>query len=181
VTQPHIFNIKSLTINLRQIALPAPQSILSEMLKARDLAAANVSAPRVDERYELMDNGLTILDHKTGLMWAANESEEKYEPDEAAKYCKALRLAGYDNWYQPDLHEQFSIVDPTRHNPCLPAPFKSHGELVWTRQQTPWTEGKAGSSRSFFCVYMGSGYVDYHSAGNRFRVRPVRVARPAGQ
>jgi hypothetical protein len=120
-----------------------------------------------------------ISDPLTGLMWGDEIAE--LTPDEAMEACKASRQGGYTDWTQSSLRDVLTIVDYTRNNPVLPPPFKTNGSAIWTATQTPWTKDKAGSSRSFFCVYVGSGVVDYANADLQLRARPVRRAAPASQ
>ena len=121
-----------------------------------------------------------VYDPLTGLMWAQKETDE-LEWDAAEKACRDCRTGGYSDWRMPTRHELLTILDLERNNPALPSIFETHGEYVWTSTQTAWTKDKAGSSRSFFYVYMYSGHVFSYYASGRLRARPVRRAAPASQ
>jgi len=126
------------------------------------------------------DSGI-VYDPLTGLMWAQKETDE-LDWDAALKACADCRLGGFSDWRMPTRGELLSILDLERHNPALPPIFDSNSDYVWTSTQTAWTKDKAGSSRSFFYVYMLSGGVYNGSAdGGQLRARPVRRAAPASQ
>lgn len=128
----------------------------------------------------LPDGSGIVDDPLTGLQWAQAETDE-LDWDEADAACRACRLGGCDDWRMPTREELQTILDLSRHEPCLPSVFTSHGEWVWTATQTPWTRGKAGSSRSFFYVYVAYGGVLSNYADSQLRARPVRRAVPASQ
>ena len=127
------------------------------------------------------DSGI-VYDPVTGLQWAQKETEA-LEWDQASKACSDCRLGGYSDWYLPSRREWESIISTEHFNPCLPPIFEASGDSNWTSTETPWSkkEKRAGSSRSFFFVSMGNGYVLNGSAYGRLRARPVRRAAPASQ
>lgn len=132
------------------------------------------------ERYELSPDLAYITDCHTGLMWSTTESDH-LDWDGAESYCKSFKAGGFNDWRQATDKEWETIIDRTLYNPCLPAIFKSHGEGVWTSTQTQWSLDEAGSSRSFFFVYLNYGGVYFDYALSQRRARPVRRVAPAGQ
>jgi hypothetical protein len=69
---------------------------------------------------QLVDNkNGTVTDTTTGLMWQQAETGTKKTWKEAIDYCKALGLAGHNDWRLPDLNELESIVDTHYHDPCI--------------------------------------------------------------
>lgn len=51
----------------------------------------------------------TVSDTETGLMW----QQYGLTPSNwhnAVQYCENLKLAGYDDWYLPDLHSELIII-----------------------------------------------------------------------
>jgi hypothetical protein len=165
-------HIEKATIHLDRLATPG---------QIIDLSATNLIKPANTERFELVLDGHAVTDHSTGLMWAADVSDNDLDWDQGFKYCQDFRLGGFDDWRYAWLHERFNITDFHRHEPALPPQFKARGSYEWTGEPTNWTRGNAGSSRSFWSVYLGGGGVLSGGAGGRFRVRPVRRAVPAGQ
>jgi hypothetical protein len=129
-------------------------------------------------RFTSESNGI-VHDPLSGLMWA--KETDQLEWDAAAKACADCSLGGFSDWRMPSRHELLTIIDLERHNPCLPPIFETHGEALWTSTQTAWTKGKAGSSRSFFFVYLYYGLVNSYYADSQLRARPVRRASPASQ
>ena len=47
----------------------------------------------------------TWTDPLTGLMWAKKSSDQEVNWRQAMKYCKALQLGGYNDWYLPTIDE----------------------------------------------------------------------------
>jgi hypothetical protein len=126
-----------------------------------------------------------VYDPLTGLMEAirAPGFDKHLDHDAATTLASQLTFAGYSDWQLPDVPEAVHSVDYTREEPAADPLLYPDAESTWywTRQQTAWTKDKAGSSRSFFLVYMLNGDVHYDYAGNLLRARPVRRASPASQ
>ncbi len=159
-----------------------PDLVPGALLKAQyiDLSATDQVRAESAERFELVLGGEAIMDHVTGLMWAAKESE-RLDWDAGDRYCRDCRIGGFTDWINPSDVQWQTIVDRKLWKPCVPAIFNASGDSVWTSTITKWTENEAGSSRSFWAVYMSSGAVYYDGADYQLRVRPVRRAVPAGQ
>ncbi|MCP1375994.1 DUF1566 domain-containing protein [Dyella lutea] len=138
------------------------------------------SAPEpVDEpahRFQLSNDGTTVIDHRTGLMWAAEESGARMDFASAETYCSELRLGGFDDWRLPDLPELEGIRDLTRHEPCIDTSvFKSNSTWVWSRTPTAWSSGYA------WLVDFDYGHVYYLHRNYTAFVRAVRRVAPASQ
>jgi hypothetical protein len=145
---------------------------------------AKLGADHVQLPPDATDHAL-VYDPLTGLMESVRAPgfDKRRLPDEAAQLTSDLSFAGYSDWQLPNVPEAVHSVDYTREDPAADLslyPDASSGGY-WTRQQTAWTKGKAGSARSFFYVSMGSGGVGYDDANYRLRSRPVRRAAPASQ
>jgi len=126
-----------------------------------------------------------VYDPLTGLMESVRAPgfDQIMTPDEANEKATQLTFANYSDWQLPDVPEGVHSVDYTRMGPAVDPLLYPDAVATgyWTRQQTKWTENEAGSSRSFFCVDLSIGYVNYDLANNRLRARPVRRASPASQ
>ncbi|MET0332587.1 MAG: DUF1566 domain-containing protein [Dyella sp.] len=125
-------------------------------------------------RYEISEDGTTVTDHATGLMWARDELPRQ-DYASAEKAVSDLCLGGYSDWRLPERAELLTIVDLDRHEPAIDtAVFKSAGDWTWTRTPCAWPSGHV------WLVYFGDGGVNdlrrYHGA----LARAVRAA-PAGQ
>src|SRR5215469_2766614 len=155
-----------------------PGLVPGNLLKASfiDLSASSQIRGEGVDRFELVLDGNAVMDHRTGLMWWVDESEPMAW-EENASFCKNFALSGFSDWSQGSDEQWGTIIDRKLHKPCLPKPFKSHGEGVWTSTETAWSkaEKRTGASRSFWCVSMSYGDVFNDYANYRFRARPVRV------
>ena len=145
---------------------------------------AKLSADHIHLPADATDHAI-VYDPLTGLMESVRAPgfDKRMEHDEATELTGTLSFAGYADWQLPDVPEGVHSVDYSREEPAADLSLYPDAEATWywTRQQTAWTLDEAGSSRSFFCVYMGLGYVSYCSASNQLRARPVRRASPASQ
>ena len=81
-----------------------------------------------------------------------------------------FRLAGFDNWREPELIESQIIIDTTRYNPACDPEFFSDTRSDWYRTSTacPWSPG-----RVFFVSFYG-GSVGYDGRNDEAFCRPVR-------
>jgi len=57
-----------------------------------------------DGSFVAYDDG-TVLDKRTGLMWAAKDNGKDINYAEAKKYCESYRGGGYTNWRMPTQSE----------------------------------------------------------------------------
>jgi hypothetical protein len=51
-----------------------------------------------------------MLDPETGLCWQVPWAEERMLWLDAIDYCDGLELAGYDDWYLPDIEELITLI-----------------------------------------------------------------------
>lgn len=129
-------------------------------------------------RFTVSDDGLTVADAQTGLVWQQAGSDKRYDFADAAGYIESLNddeFGGFDDWRLPTDHELCSIVDRSRYNPAIDSTFGCQPNYYLT--STPL----ASSSDGVWFVDFGGGYVGnarrYHDAF----VRAVRGPSPAGQ
>jgi len=66
-----------------------------------------------DGRFIAYDNG-TVLDIKTGLMWASKDNGEDINWKDAKKYCENYRSGGYTDWRMPTWDELAGIYNKNR-------------------------------------------------------------------
>ena len=112
----------------------------------------------------------TVTDTKTGLMWQ-QETVLNKTWQEALDYVRDLKLAGYDDWRLPNIHELQSIVDYGRYNPSIDAKA-----FLGTVSSDYWSSTTyASSTDGAWCVdfYYG-GYVYNYSKTDAYAVRAVR-------
>ena len=74
------------------------------------------------------DNGDTVTDNLTGLIWAKNANLDGAKSwYDAIDYCNGLSLGGYDDWRLSNRYELESLLDMAQINPALPSehPFSN--------------------------------------------------------
>ncbi len=71
--------------------------------------------------FALNDDGLTVTDAGTGLMWekATGNSGTSLTWENAIQYCESLDLAGYTDWRLPTVSELQTLVDYSLYNPSI--------------------------------------------------------------
>jgi hypothetical protein len=61
--------------------------------------------------FDVADDGLTVIDNVTGLMWQREGTEAPLNWASAVSYCDDLNLAGYNNWRLPTQKEILNILN----------------------------------------------------------------------
>jgi len=171
----------SISIHIDGATILVPRDGVHSVALAHSSSADLVNR-EAGERFTPALSGEAVMDHRTGLMWWADESDN-LPWAEGDQFCKSFSLGGFSDWFLASDEEVLTIVDRKLYKPCLPKIFKTHSEAVWTSTETAWSraEGRAGSARSFWCVGVSYGFVSDLYAYDRCRVRPVRRAVPAGE
>lgn len=91
-------------------------------------------------KYTLSDDGQTITDSTTGLMWAV-ETLPRMTQEKAFEAAKASTLSGHSDWRVPTVRELQSIVDHSRSNPACALVFRAKSAGYWT--STDYAPGPA--------------------------------------
>jgi hypothetical protein len=73
----------------------------------------------VPSENRFVDNGKTVLDQDTGLMWQKTPAAPKTFGEALSLFDQTPGLDGYDDWRLPTKNELLSIVDFTRANPSI--------------------------------------------------------------
>ncbi len=100
---------------------------------------------------------MIVTDHLTNLQWADDSNassvtkpwvtQENYDlgnytdtsGDTAATYCSGLTLGGYTDWRVPTIEELVSILDRSRNNPAITAPFVNVAPVsYWSVTPSAW-------------------------------------------
>ncbi len=127
-------------------------------------------------RYIAYNNG-TVLDTKTGLMWAAKDNGEDINWRDAKKYCESYRGGGYTDWRMPTLDELEGLYDEnsTYTVSCYSGYDVYLTELIKLSCWCPWaSDTKSGSSAGVFNFNFGLRYWDLRSNSDVDRALPVR-------
>ena len=92
-----------------------------QLMYERFLSGETISLrDKAPTKTQLVDNkNGTVTDTTTGLMWQQAETGTEKTWEEAIDYCKALGLAGYNDWRLPDRNELESLVDTRYYDPCI--------------------------------------------------------------
>ena len=85
------------------------------------------------------DNGDTITDNLTTLMWAEDTNADGTKNlTDAIAYCNALSLGGHSDWRLPNLKELLSLLDYGQTSPSLPVghPFVPAATVSYSTSTT---------------------------------------------
>jgi len=128
-------------------------------------AALSFAAP-------FIDNGSTVTDTRTGLIWQKQDDGNARTWDGALSYCEGLPLAGQIDWRLPNIKELESITDDSRYNPAIDPVFTG------TKSSYYWSSTTAAGYPSNACyVYFNDGYVAYSNKDVTLYVRCVRAGQ----
>ena len=90
---------------------------------------------------KFVDNGDgTISDLATGLMWQKADAGIARNWEDALSYAENLELAGFNDWYLPDVKELHSIVDYTRNEPAVSPVFITTDKSGWFWASTTYLD-----------------------------------------
>ena len=134
-------------------------------------------------RFIAYDND-TVLDTKTGLMWAARDDGSGMHEQNARAYFESYRGGGYSDWRMPTADELEAIYDPdiqNRQGYHVNRLIDISGEWVWCSEGPDTVTGfnfKDGSRPLAFFEGPGSGtwYSTEESLSDVKRALPVRYA-----
>jgi hypothetical protein len=102
-----------------------------------------------DGRFIAYDDG-TVLDTRTGLMWAAKDNGSDINWQGAKSYCENFRGGGYTDWRMPTQDELAGLYDKakTYSSACG---YDAHlTELIRLTCTAPWASETRGSEAASF-------------------------------
>lgn len=105
-----------------------------------------------DDRFVAYDNG-TVLDTKTGLMWADRDNGPEISWDDAKKYCENYRGGGYTDWRMPTRDELATLYDAK--NVGINGCHVAGG--IDTTECTLWNVARMGKTRSSIFMFKYGG------------------------
>jgi hypothetical protein len=123
-----------------------------------------------DGPFIAFDNG-TVLDTRTGLMWAARDNGKDINWRDAKRYCENYRGGGYNDWRMPTQDELEGLYDKNKKN--------RHGyhvtKLIDISSCCPWASETTSISRAAYFNFLNSTRLWYHQANSySTRALPVR-------
>jgi hypothetical protein len=139
-------------------------------------------AKKTDSRFINNGNG-TVMDTKTGLMWAAKDNGSDIKWADAKSYCENYRGGGYTDWRMPTSAELEGLYDAGQAKPS--ACYKSNlvhvaTELIDITCHYLWASetrehlGFIPQAAYFYFAYGGQYWVR-QSYKDTYRVLPVRT------
>jgi hypothetical protein len=116
------------------------------------------------------DNGSTIQDLVTGLVWQQADDGVSRNGYDAATYCQDLDLGGQTDWRLPSVRELLSIVDAGRSSPAISPVFScsTSTSLYWS------TTLSAATASSAWTVGFSAGAAAANAKTLSYKVRCVR-------
>lgn len=163
------------------------------------------SVEKDDGRFIAYENG-TVLDTRTGLMWAAkdNASDKNWDKGKsyyenyrnngtnlnwasAKSYCENYRGGGYTDWRMPTLEELAGLYDASKGYQYFPDEASKAYEvhltpLIRLSSHVPWASntraGKDAPEAAYFYFNIGGGRDwEAQSRDENMRALPVRTVK----
>ncbi|MDP4032386.1 MAG: DUF1566 domain-containing protein, partial [Pseudorhodobacter sp.] len=129
-----------------------------------------------DGRFTAYDDG-TVLDTRTGLMWAAKDNGSAINWQDAKRYCENYRGGGYTDWRMPAQDELAGIYDKSKTYKSDCGDDVHLTELIRLTCTAPWASETRGSEAAFF--YFDFGNRSWYSQSFVYypRAFPVRSSK----
>ena len=109
-------------------------------------------AEQRETRFVLVFGGAAVKDSQTGLIWEQEPDREHDVWSRSNERCRTKTVGGQSGWRGPTIDELKTLIDPSQHDPALPAghPFTNiKSEIYWTSTPHP-TEDIVAWQVSFF-------------------------------
>jgi uncharacterized protein DUF1566 len=103
-------------------------------------------------RFTLVMDGAAVKDNQTGLIWEQEPDREHDVWSRSNERCTTKEVGRQKGWRGPSVDELKTLIDPTQHDPALPAghPFSNiKSEIYWTSTPHP-TDDIVAWQVSFF-------------------------------
>ncbi len=102
-------------------------------------------------------NNGTVLDIRTGLMWAAKDNGYDIDWPGAKSYCENYRGGGYTDWRMPTQEELAGLYDKSKSYTAKQRDYSVHlTELIELGTCCPWASDFRGSEAASFGFRHGS-------------------------
>jgi tetratricopeptide (TPR) repeat protein len=131
-------------------------------------------AQRVRNRFIAHSNE-TVLDTRTGLMWAAKDNGANIDWKGAKSYCENYRGGGYTDWRMPTQNELAGLYDSNKSYKATLHDYPVHlTELIQLSTCCPLASETRGSDAALFHFRLGERHWGRQSHDVGFRALPVR-------
>src|SRR5574341_1937405 len=86
-----------------------------------------MAADPASSRFTLVLNGAAVKDNQTGLIWEQEPDREHDVWGRSVARCLTKEVGGQTGWRAPSVDELKTLIDPSQHDPALPAghPFSN--------------------------------------------------------
>lgn len=96
---------------------------------------AQAATQEAGSRFQPVLSGAGVQDRKTGLVWEQEPDRDHDVWDRSVARCTTKEVGGQKGWRAPSIDELKTLIDPSQHDPALPAghPFSNiRSEIYWT-------------------------------------------------
>lgn len=138
------------------------------------LAGARGQSPRFADQA----NG-TVVDSRTGLMWASRDNGSDIAWQGAKAYCEHFGAGGHTDWRMPTATELMTLYDERESwtTPCTTRRSVHLTPLIRLSCTWVWSSTEAGPSRARAVHFFDGTVVPNHRVGSwHGRALPVRTA-----
>jgi hypothetical protein len=122
-----------------------------------------------DNRF-IIHNGDTVVDTRTGLMWAHKDNGKDINWHDAKRFCTSYQGGGHTDWRMPTINELSNIYDKKKENR-----YGYHvSPLIGISACCLWTPELRGSDAARFVFRSGNQHWAKQSIHRSGRALPVR-------
>jgi hypothetical protein len=161
---------------------PAPVAKGSGMTEAREVKQTPQSVQKEtqtekarDGRFIAYHNG-TVLDTRTGLIWAAEDNGSNINWVNAKFYCENYRGAGYSDWRMPTQEELAGLYDAAKTYKSACGVEVHLTKLIRITCIAPWASETRNLTAASFIFDDGIRYWGHQQIGGG-RALPVRSVK----
>lgn len=119
----------------------------------------------------------TVLDQKTGLLWASKDNGEDVNWQGAQRYCERYRGGEYEDWRMPTVDELAGLYDPALMRTAVCGHDVNFTEAIGLTCAWAWASDKRGSDAALFFFTDGRRIWRHQSFSYLYRVLPVRSGK----
>lgn len=118
----------------------------------------------------------TVIDNKTGLMWATKDNGHDIDFVDAEKYCMNYEAGGFSDWRLPKTKELISLYNPEKKND---KGFGVMTDKIALSNCCLWTSESYMHGTELLSYKTGKRAFAYDTDSNKLRTLPVRRHKAA--